>query len=467
MGNNCKSARGRRRPVLRSAALAAITATVFALVAACSSSSPSTGSSAATSANPYKASLTYWFWGESDIPGIDKWMSGMVSQYQKLHPGVKINVVPQSTNTLIGAFNTAAQSKAGPNMATQWATLPTLTPFWNGDTVPISNYVPASQTADWLNTNENTTGGKIVAMPLYLIGVPLVWNKTMFKQAGLNPDQAPATWAQFLADCAALKAHGITPFGMGNQDGYFGAWMFAIYLKQELNSLGTLKSAVAGNSSAQATLNTDLKNMYTMLQELIKKGYVNSSVSSLNLNQGWQLFPEKKVAMSFTTDGNAISWGKTLGDSNIGVAPPPIWGGGTLAKTYDVTQSSDEFITSWSPDPKAAATFLAWLHQPANMNALYAQTGAFPADKRFNTARITNPLAKQLYSLDTAGSSIWLENYIPPEVNSNADIPAGQLIISGSGSPAAAVALWDQQITKWQTQQPGELANFKKWAAGG
>ena len=303
----------RRARLLRSAALAAITATVFALVSACSSSSPSAGSSAATSANPYKASLTYWFWGESDIPGIDKWMTGMVSQYQKLHPGVKINVVPQSTNTLIGAFNTAAQSKAGPNMATQWATLPTLTPFWNGDTVPISNYVPASQTANWLNTNENTTGGKIVAMPLYLIGVPLVWNKTMFKQAGLNPDQAPATWAQFLADCAALKAHGITPFGMGNQDGYFGAWMFAIYLKQELNSLGTLKSAVAGNSSAQATLNTDLKNMYTMLQELIKNGYVNSSVSSLNLNQGWQLFPEKKVAMSFTTDGNAIAGARQSG----------------------------------------------------------------------------------------------------------------------------------------------------------
>src|SRR5262249_4958121 len=96
-----------------------------------------------------------------------------------------------------------------------------------------------------------------------------------------------------------------------------------------------------------------------------------------------------------------------------------------------------------------------------------AQTGAFPADKRFNTSRITNPLAKQLYALDTAGSSIWLENYIPPEVDSNADIPAGQLIISGSGDPAAAVALWDQQLTKWRTQQPGELANFKQWGGRG
>jgi raffinose/stachyose/melibiose transport system substrate-binding protein len=466
MGNTLNGAQATRRRVTLSGMLAVITVTGLALVSACSSGGTPTATTG-SSASPYHASLTYWFWGESDIPGIDKWMSGMVSQYQKLHPGVKINVVPQSTNTLIGAFNTAAQSKAGPDLATQWATLPTLTPLWNGDSMPISNYVPSSETANWLSTNENITGGKIVAMPLYLIGVPLVWNKAMFRQAGLNPNRAPTTWTQFLADCAALKAHGITPFGMGNQDGFFGAWMFAIYLKQELNSLGTLKSAVAGDSGVQPALDADLKNLYTMLEGLIKNGYVNSSVSSLNLNQGWQLFPEKKVAMSFTTDGNAIAWGTTLGDANIGVAAPPIWGSGTLAKTYDVTQSSDEFITSWSQNPRAAATFLAWLHQPANMNALYSETGAFPADKRFNVSRITNPLAKQLYALDTSGPSIWLENYIPPEIDSEADIPAGQLIISGSGTPSAAVALWDQQLTKWRTQQPGELANFKKWAASG
>ena len=170
--------------------------------------------------------------------------------------------------------------------------------------------------------------------------------------------------------------------------------------------------------------------------------------------------------MSFTTDGNAISSGKASGDSNSGSRRRRSGEADLAAQTPDVTRSPDELIPSWRRTE--GSRDLPRLAAPAgDMNALYAQTGAFPADKQFNTARITNPLAKQLYSLDTAGSSIWLENYIPPEVDSNANIPAGQLIISGSGSPAAAVALWDQQITKWQTQQPGELANFKKWAAGG
>ena len=284
-------------------------------------------------------------------------------------------------------------------MATQWATLPTPTPFWNGDTVPISDYVPASQTADWLNTNENTTGGKIVAMRLYLIGVPLVWNKTMFKQARLNlirlPRRGHSSWPTRRPQ--GPRHH---PVRHGKPGRLLRGLDVRHLPEAGADSLGTLKSAVAGNSSAQATLNTDLKDMYTMLQELIKKGYVSSSVSSLNLIQGWEFFPEKKVAMSLTTDGNAISWAKTLGDSNM-ESRHRRSERRHLGQTYDVTQSSDEFITSWSPDPKAAATFLAWLHQPANMNALYLQT-VRSRQISSSIARITNPLAEQLYSLDTA-----------------------------------------------------------------
>ena len=454
--------RSRRRSVGRSIMTIAVAAgTLF--VAACGGG----GSSSASGANgqKYSANLTYWFWGESDIPGITNWMQGMIAQYEKLHPKVKISLVPQSSSTLIGSFRLAAQSHTGPDIDTQWATLPTLTPYWDKSAVPISDYVPKSETSQWVSTNENMSDGKLIAMPLYLIGVPLVWNKQLFAKAGLNPNDAPKTWAQFLADCAALKAHGITPIGMGNKDGYFGAWMFAIFAKQALNSLNELTQTIGSNATvSQSQMGKILQNLYTAMQYLVKKGYVNPDVSSLDLTQGWQIFPQKKAAMSFATDGQALSWAKTLGDANVGVAAPPIWGSGKLANTYDVTQSSDEFITSWSKNKLAAATFLAWLHQPANMSSLYQQTGAFPADKRFSASEITDPIAQQLYKLDTATSSIWLENYLPPEVDSNADIPAGQLILSGSGTPTQAVAIWNRVLEQWRTQQVSEFNQYKSWA---
>ena len=409
--------------------------------------------------------FTYWLWGESNVPGMDKWMADRAAAYTMQNPNVHINVVSQSDDTLVGTYTMAAQSQSGPDMATQWATLPTLAPYWSGSAVAISDYVPESQTSQWINTSENKVGDKIIAMPLYLVGIPIVWNKTLFKQAGLDPDKAPATWNELLADCAALKAHGITPIGMGNKDGWFGAWLFSIYALQELDSLDQIKSAIGDTGDFHmAQFDEVLRKVYTMMADMVQKGYINTDVASLDLNQGAQLFPQKKAAIAFNTDSIVLDWAKTLGEDAIGVAPPPIWGGGKLADAYDVTQSSDVFITSWAKNKDVAASFLAWLHQPDNLMSFF-KLGGFPADKRFPIASVSDPLAKRLLQLDSAPVSIWLENFLPPQVDADADLPAGQLIFSKSGTPDEAVAIWDRSVRQWRLQHPAEFRQFKDWAA--
>jgi ABC-type glycerol-3-phosphate transport system substrate-binding protein len=306
------------------------------------------------------------------------------------------------------------------------------------------------------------SGGKLWGMPIYLLGVPFVWNKEMFKQAGLDPDQAPATFDELLNACTKLKAKGITPIGMGNKDGYTGNWMFAIYGKSALSSISDVQSMVLGK---EKFADPKYSEFYTEIEKLRTNGCFNDDISSLDLNQGWQLFPRKKAAMAWTTDGNALTWAKTLGEDNIGVAAPPKLGDGALADTYDTTQSSSAFITSWSKHKRAAAAFLEWLHQGPQLDAWYKATGVFPADKRFPDSNITDPLAKQLFTLDKQ-NSVWLENYLPPQVDQNADLPAGQLITSGSGSPAKASGLWDQVLQQWKTQHPDEFQKYQHWANG-
>src|SRR5215471_12956535 len=105
--------------------------------------------------DPNNANLTYWYWAESDAPGANSWLKKEVALYEKAHPKVKVTIVLQSTDTLTSAFTTAAQTKSGPDIATQWATLPVLTPAWNGATVPISDYVPAGEIKNWIGTSEN------------------------------------------------------------------------------------------------------------------------------------------------------------------------------------------------------------------------------------------------------------------------------------------------------------------------
>jgi raffinose/stachyose/melibiose transport system substrate-binding protein len=449
-----------RRSRTRGALAAATLVAVVALVAACGGSS--SGSGAKGTDAKYAGTLTYWYWGESDAPGANQWMKSMIAQYEKLHPKVHINLVLQSTDTLIGAFKTASQTKKGPDIATQWATLPVLTPAWTGASVPISDYVAKSESDNWIGTQENMSEGKLWGMPIYLLGVPFVWNKQMFKAAGLDPDTPPATFQDLLSDCQKLKAKGFTPIGMGNKDGYMGNWMFSLYGKQQLNKTSELQDVILGKAKF-----TDPRysGFYTSIAQLKSNNCFNNDISSLDLNQGWQLFPRKKAAMSWTTDGNALAWAKQLGDANIGVGRPPKLGSAALADTYDTTQSSTAFITSWSKHKQAAAAFLTWLHGAPQMKAWYEATGVFPADKRFPVSTITNPIARQLFTLDKS-PSIWPENYLPPQVDQNADLPAGQMITSGSGTPAKAAGLWDQVIQQWKTQHPDEFQHYQQWASG-
>src|ERR1035437_6916998 len=121
---------------------------------------------AATSVSVAPVNLTFWWWAESDAPGADKWMTETVAEYEKINPHVKINVVPQSTDTLVSAFTTAASAKSGPDIASQWAPIPVLSQVWAGAVTPISDLAPADEMTHWLNTSENLYNGKVWAAPL-------------------------------------------------------------------------------------------------------------------------------------------------------------------------------------------------------------------------------------------------------------------------------------------------------------
>ncbi len=436
----------------------------LAVAAAAFASGAASKPARVTGDDPNNANLTYWYWAESDAPGANGWLKKEVALYEKAHPKVKITVVEQSTDTLTSAFTTAGQTHQGPDIATQWATLPVLTPAWNGASVPISDYVPAGEIKNWIGTAENMSSGKLWAMPQYLLGIPFVWNKALFKKAGLNPNKGPKTWTEFLADAKKLKAAGITPFGMGNKDGYGGAWFFSLIGKQNLNSIDELKAAMIGKAKFS---DPKFSGFYQLLADLRKNGYLNSDVASITFGQGFQLFGQKKVAMSWGTDGNVTQWEKQVGVKNLGVGPIPVWGKGKLATSYDTTQSSSAFITSWSKHPRAAAQFLVFLHSPQALRAWYKATGVFPADRRFPSSLVKDPIAKIQLKLDQSPVSVWPENFVPPQVDGNADLVAGELITSGSGSPAAAVKLWETELSKWKSQHPDEFRAYTKWVSGG
>ena len=58
-----------------------------------------------------------------------------------------------------------------------------------------------------------TFDGKIYGMPFSADASVLVWNKNLFKKAGLDPDKAPTTWAEIRKDAEAVGALGDDIYG--------------------------------------------------------------------------------------------------------------------------------------------------------------------------------------------------------------------------------------------------------------
>lgn len=405
--------------------------------------------------------LTFWYWAESDAPGADKWMAETVQEYKKVKPNVTVTVVPQSTDTLISGFQSAVTANSGPDIASQWATGPVLGFVWQNALVPVSDYVPASETSNWLNLNENTYNGKVWGAPMYLIGIGLMYNKDLFAKAGVTPPTGDRwTWAEFTAACDKLKAAGITPFVNGDKNGYIGAWWFANVGIQSLDSTDDLRQAVIGKAPF-----TDAKytGWYTNLAELVSKGYFNQDVMSLDLDQGERLFWEGKGAMAWGSDGMIKQALTDLGESKVGVMRPPKLGTGKLADAGNATQSISFLITKWSKHPQEAADFLAFMHTPDRLTAWYKATGVVAADKRFDRSLVTSPVLKQMLEWETTGPQVWLENYLPGQVDSDANLTAGQNIFAKNGTPADVAALWQRTAETWRNQHPDELKNWENW----
>jgi ABC-type glycerol-3-phosphate transport system substrate-binding protein len=400
-----------------------------------------------------KTTLTFWFWAEFDAPGANKWLAGAVKSYQAKNPDISIKVVPQATDTFIATFTAAATAKKGPDIGAQWATGPVLAQVWNGAVTPISDLVPKSEMKHWLNTSENTYGRKVWAMPVYLIGIPWAYNKPLFAKAGVK---APLkTWKDFIGACTKLRAQGITPFGFGD-----GAYWTTQLMLQDENSLQDHIDAVVGKRKF-----TDSK--YARFEDAWKQAVdakcFNDDVASLKIDKGQALFATGKAAMSMGTDGQVRAWAKQLGPGKVGVMTWPVYGKGKLRNAYNATQSTSYFVTSWTKYKKEAADFLRSLHSLQNLNNWYRLTGVPPADDRFSTAKIKTPLDKQLYKFNTTGPQIWLQNFFPPQVDLEGNVPAQQLILGGRGTGAAAASVRERAAAKWRATKKAELKNWQSF----
>ena len=198
-----------RRAPRRITALSAIVIVIGLGAAACSSAA--TSSSSSSSGKTITLSFLSYNYGTPDLGG--QGTQELISAFEAANPTIKIK--PQGVPVANALTEAQTETAAGDppdvaqigwsKMAAAYQALP-VTPVqdiptraqWQAATAGMSQPLLAA-------VAEN---GKVVAMP-YTISTPtLFYNATLFKQAGLNPADPPATVAQAQKDGLAIAKTG-------------------------------------------------------------------------------------------------------------------------------------------------------------------------------------------------------------------------------------------------------------------
>lgn len=254
--------------------------------------SPSTAASLSAEGTDDGASLTLW----TRAP-LEKQANALVDAYNKAHKNkVELTVVPN--DDYVAKVGAAAGANGLPDL---FAADIVYVPNWvkQGLFQDISTSIATMPFKDSINAGHLSAGtveGKAHVLPFVLDLSMLFWNKELFTEAGLDPEKAPATMAEY-ADAArkiqALNKPGVYGTATGLNCG--GCLVFTWF-----PSIWASGDQVMNPAGAESLLNAaNAKQVYDTWRDLWADGAVLPS-SQDEAGPTWTAgFTEGKVGLMF------------------------------------------------------------------------------------------------------------------------------------------------------------------------
>ena len=255
---------------------------------------------------------------------ITKTIDGYAADFEKENPGIKVKPVYTGTyqESIVKAL-TAHKSGQPPTTAillsTDMFTLIDEDAIVNfesiaggNDTAWIKSFYPAFMA-------NSQAGGKTWGIPFQRSTIVLYWNKELFKEAGLDPNKAPASWDEMLAYAQKLTkkdaSGNVTQWGVQIPSSGFPYWLF--------QGLTTPNGVELMNAAGTETY-FDKPAVVEALQYWVDLGRKHKVHPPGVVEWGTtpKDFFERKVAMIWTTTGNLTNV-KNNAKFDFGVAMLP------------------------------------------------------------------------------------------------------------------------------------------------
>ncbi len=302
-----------------------------------------------------KVTLDFWSWSgkfQTDFTKI------VISEFEKLHPNIKIKYIPDQggndkLTTLIAGGTPPDVAILDRFMAGAWAakgSLESLQPYLETDSeVGADDYYPAV----WAEGNYNN---ELYAMPFGTDNRGIYYNKTLMKEAGLDPEKPPTTVSEL--DAMAEKIFKKTTSGGYEQVGFI-PWMGQSYLYTQSWNFGGewTKGDELTPNDPQIVKALEWMAGYAKKYDMAKINKFNDVMGKTGINPFWT------GKVGFMVDGNWI-----LNDlkSNAKVKPTFEWGVAPMPSEDGYPQTT--WAGGWSfampkgaKHPKEAWEFLKFI----------------------------------------------------------------------------------------------------------
>lgn len=349
-----------------------------------------------------------------------------IGKWEEANPGYKIasEVVgwgqcQDKVTTLAASGTPVALAYVGSRTLKEFADNELIVPITFTDEEKASYYPYIMDTV--------TTDGQQWGVPVAFSTKSLYWNKELFRQAGLDPEKPPKTWAEELEYARTIKEKtGIAGFGVV-------AKTFDNTMHQFLHWVYTNNGSVidaAGNITLDSKENLEA---LTALKHIVP--YAEEGPTSYEQNEVRAIFLDGKLGMIHASVGAVNRLKETSID--WGVAPLPLGPSAKGPGTLLITDSLAVF--SGTGVEEKAIEFAKFLTNPENQPIYEAQEGLTPLrpGKAVDEMVAANPYWKPFIDgISFGGPEPLFTDYKGLQ---NTMIAMVQSVVTGKAEPADAL----------------------------
>ncbi len=333
-----------------------------------------------------KGELVLWHW----MTDREEALQQLADQYQK-QTGIKVRLeLYAPSDSYASRVRAAAQTNTLPDIYGILGESRDLASFINSGHVANLQEALAEKNEGWqkqlfpkaLATNTFKPGNQhkvppgVYGVPIDVTNIQMIYNKDLFKQAGLDPDHPPLTWNAFLDAWHKLKAAHIP----GLVSGWGETWMIDCFASNyAFNIMGEEKVMDTFRGKVPYT-DPDWVRVLALFDQIHREGLLVSGVVTMVNKTAEQTFANGKAAFAFNGSWCVNVYKGMNPDLSFSTMLPPklsdknpmrIWGGA----------GSSFMVNAKSSQRDEAIQFLKWLTDAPQQVLLSKETSNLPSNR--------------------------------------------------------------------------------------